>query len=269
MGKSKVNQYKASRAATQKQRVEENLVTLGLKGMLYSYEQIAKLALENSSTHYDFFESLLENELNLKEDSRILRWIKQARFPFEATIKEFDFEWPKKINKQKILELASCRFIDKSENVIFLGPPGLGKTHLAISLGREAINNGHDVKFLALDKLIEQVEKTIDNGAALHRTLASFLRPKLLILDEVDIHETQERTSKFLFQLLYQRHEKGSTIFTSNKAFSEWRKIFGDKTKADMIFDRILHHSTIIPIEGDSYRIKDKLKKLKETGGNK
>jgi len=269
MGRSKINHYRISENGTQKQKIETTFKLLGLEGMLHSYEALAKEALEISATFYDFLDGLLEKERFWKEDNRIERWTRNAKFPFLATIEEFDFNWPTKIDKQRVLELASARFIEKNESVIFLGPPGLGKTHLSIALGHKAIYEGYDVKFLILNKLIEIVEKAIDNGTSMQRILSTYLRPRLLIVDEVDIHETQEKVSKFLFQLFYQRHKNGSTIFTSNKAFSNWSKIFGEETRAAMAMDRILGDATIITVEGDSYRIKDKLKKLEENQNDK
>ncbi len=193
------------------------LKILGLEGARASFDNLAKQSVENSSTPYGFLENLLDKELLWKEDNRLQRWIQKARFPWKRTLTDFDFSFQPKIDMVLIHELASCRFIGKSENIVLLGPPGVGKTHLATALGLEAIHQGHEVRFLA-----------------------SLLRPELLILDEMDLYE------------------KGSIIFTSNKAFSEWGKLFGNSTRAGVILDRINHHCTIVNIEGESYRFKDK-----------
>lgn len=230
--------------------------------MLGSFNLIAEQSLDDTSTPHDFLERLLEKELIQKEDNRIQRWIQQARFPTLKTLEGFDFPFQPSINKKHIYDLASCRFIESTENVIFLGPPGVGKTHLSIALGLEAINKGFEVKFLTLENFINAVEKLINNQQAPQRLLSSLLGPDLLILDEVDIYQTDINASNLLFEILYKRHERNSTVFTSNKPFSEWNKLFGSQTRAEMILDRITHHAHIVSIEGDSYRLKDKLEKL-------
>lgn len=136
----------------------------------------------------------------------------------------------------------------------------MGKTHLSISLGLEAINQGYEVRFLTLAQLIESVEKTEGDAEARHRLLGTLLRPRLLILDEMDLHDTTVTSSTFLFKLLQDRYEKGSIIFISNKPFSEWGKLFHNETRANAIVDRILHHAVTIPIEGDSFRLKGRVK---------
>lgn len=260
MGKSKVNLYSIPKSTKQGERISSALKLLELEGMRISFDKLASKMFKPHVTFYDFLESLLEKELSYKEESRQQRWIQQARFPWQKTLVDFDFSFQPKLNKRLIYELASGRFIEKAENVIFLGPPGVGKTHLSIALGLEAIKKGHEVKFLTLAQLIKSVEKTDNDAELRHRLLGALLRPKLLILDEMDLHDTTVTSSTFLFKLLQDRYEKGSIIFTSNKAFSEWGKLFDNKTRASAIVDRILHHAITIPIEGESWRLKGRQK---------
>lgn len=260
MGKSKVNLYTIPNYTKQGERISSALKLLDLIGMRSSFDKIADQMLKRQATFYDFLEGLLEIELSYKEENRQQRWIQQARFPWIKTLADFDFSFQPKLNKSLIYELASCRFIEKAENAIFLGDPGVGKTHLSIALGLEAIQKGYEVRFLTLLQLIESADKTEGDALLRHRLLGSLLRPKLLILDEMDLHNTSTTSSTFLFKLLQERYEKGSIIFTSNKAFSEWGRLFENETRAGAAIDRILHHSAIIPIEGKSYRLEGRLK---------
>lgn len=266
MGKSKVNLYSIANSSRQIERIGSALKLLDLDGMRSSFDQIAQEMIKRNATYYDFLESLLEKELSYKEDNRQQRWIQQARFPWIKTLAEFDFSFQPKLNKRLIYELASCRYIDKAENIIFLGAPGVGKTHLSIALGIEAIQKGYEVRFLTLAQLIESADKTEGDGLLRHRLLGSLLRSRILILDEMDLHDTTTISSTFLFKLLQDRYEKGSIIFTSNKAFTEWGALFENETRAEAAIDRIVHHAVIIHIEGDSYRIKDRLKDSKSLG---
>lgn len=263
MGKSKVNLYQISNSSSQIQRIREVLILLDLEGINSSFETLSKLALKKDSLPLDFLETLLEKEISWKEGNRIERWIQQARFPWKKTLEDFDFSFQPTIDRKQIYEFASCRFIERAENIIFLGPPGVGKTHLAIALGLKAIQKGKGVKFVRLDQLIDLVDKATD-AMSLRRLFGTFMLPNLLIIDEMDFYETNLATGTFLFKLLQQRYEKGSVIFTSNKSFDQWGKIFGSHARTLAIIDRIAHHGEIVNIEGESYRIKDKIKQVQQ-----
>lgn len=257
MTKSKVKIYKISSSPKQNERISQALKELGLDGMSSCFDRTAQECIKNKKTPYDFIESLLEKEFILREDSRIQRWIQKASFPFKRTLEEFDFSFQHSIDATQIRDLASCRYIDKKEDVVFIGPPGVGKTHLSVALGYEAIYTGHDVKFLTLDQLVELVERKT-SAEERHYLFTSLMRPELLILDEMDLYETSSNAATFLFKLLHQRYESGSVIFTSNRSFEEWGKLFGSQQRASAILDRLHHHATIVKIEGESYRLKDK-----------
>ena len=259
MAKSKVRIYKISSSLKQNERISQALKELGLNGMSSSFDRTAQECIKNKKTPHDFLEGLLEKEFTLREDSRLQRWIQKAGFPFKRTLKEFDFTFQPTVDETQISDLASCRYIDKTEDVVFMGPPGVGKTHLSVALGYEAIYSGHDVKFLTLDQLVELVERKA-SAEERHYLFTSLLRPDLLILDEMDLYETSTNAATFLFKLLHQRYETGSVIFASNRSFEEWGRLFGSQQRAAAILDRLHHHATIIKIEGESYRLKDKLR---------
>lgn len=266
MGRKKINHFFVSNNGSPKERVLSTLHLLGLEGMASSLDNVAEKAIKKQSTFFDFIEDLVSNETIYKESKRIERWIRLAKFSSSKQLEEFDFSFQPSIDKKVIRELASCRFVDDGKNVLFLGPPGVGKTHLSIALGMEAINKGHEARFFTLDKLIELGEKALHNAASssYNRLFAALTNPKLLILDDIDFYETSKDLGMFLFQIIKERYDKKrSTILTSNKKFDEWKDLFGESRRAEAALDRILERVVIINITGDSYRIKDRLAKLK------
>ncbi len=182
-------------------------------------------------------------------------------------MENFDFTLPKKIDEALVRELASCRFTDRGENVIFLGPPGVGKTHLACALGRKAIDNGKKVKTYKLVQLIEEIKKNETNEVEKQRRfLMSLVNLEVLILDDVEYYNLTPAVNDFLYRLFQGRYEKKvPTIFTANESFTEWEKLFGTQVRAAKIIDRVLERCHEVVILGDSQRIKDKLNPQKST----
>lgn len=207
-----------------------------------------------------FAEALLQAQADAA-DARAADTIQRlAGFPMRKTLDEFDYSFQPSVNKKQVAELASCAFIERAENVVLLGPPGVGKTHLAIALGVEAAKRRMQVKFTTAARLVASLSEARTAGT-FSRRLQSFVRPRLLIVDEVGFLPLDAGEASLLFEVVCRRYERGSIVLTSNKSYGEWGEVFsGDTVIATAILDRLLHHSTTISIKGESYRLKDKKK---------
>lgn len=183
--------------------------------------------------------------------------LKQARLPWVKTLEQFDFTFQPGIDRKVVRELAGLAFVERSENVILLGPPGVGKTHLAIAPG--VTDAGHRVLFMPLDRLIATLMKAKQENW-LERQLQQLSYARVLILDEIGYLPMNREEASLFFRLLNRRYEKASIILTSNKGFADWGEMFGDHVQATAILDRLLHHSTTLNIKGESYRLKEKRK---------
>ena len=198
-------------------------------------------------------------DVELRNEKAIYGCVRTAGFPFLKTFEDFDFSFQPTINKEQIIDFKNLRFIENNENIIFVGSPGVGKTHLATSIGIEAAQNRNSTYFINCSDLIANLKKAQSENRFMNR-LNHYARYKLLIIDEVGFLPMDLDGANMLFQLINKRYEKHSTIITTNKAFGKWHEIFNDVTLANAILDRLLHHSHIININGNSYRLKDKLK---------
>ena len=238
------------------ERIINNLNFLKSKESLAVLDQTLEQVNKNNLTFIDGFLYFTQAQVEKKKQNLIQYSVKVAEFPSVKTLSEFDFDFQESINKQQIYDFNSLRFIDKKENIVFYGNSGVGKTHLAISIGVTAAQNRKSTYFIKCARLIEILKKAQLEGR-LEERLKKFCGYKLLIIDELGyIPITKEETLMF-FRLINERYEKKSTIVTTNADFKYWDDIFSDNTLASAILDRLLHHCNVINIVGRSYRVRD------------
>lgn len=203
--------------------------------------------------------TLTNQELAYQDKQKVERVIKRARFPKRTTLEAFDFDFQPSINKKEILDLKSLSFIDKNENLIFIGNPGVGKTHLVIALGIEACNRGYQTLFISCHELLLRLRAAYEKGT-IERVIKRYVRYDVLIIDEIGYLPIQKVEADLFFQLLTLRYEHKSTLITSNITLSRWGDLFQNTEIAAAILDRLVHHAKIFKITGKSYRLKGKLK---------
>jgi DNA replication protein DnaC len=237
--------------------VRQALHTLKLEGMAASLDALCEQAAKEAWSYAPVLAQLLREELTARDARRLSVATPMARFPFHKTLEQFDFAFQPSGEKRRIQELASLRVGAGGANVLLLGPPGVGKTHRAIGLGIKALQAGLSTYFVSVPELIDLIRQEAQRGQWLKR-MQPLCQPKLLILDEMGDLPLERPMATFLFQLVAKRSEKGAIILSSNKSFSEWGALFTDQVLATALRDRLLHHSTIINIRGQSYRLKEK-----------
>ncbi len=220
---------------------------------------VCEQAAKKDLGYKEFLTTALDVEWKGRHQKGVEVRLASARFPGIKTLEQFDFSFQPSIDRKVIRELAGLAFVERAENVILLGPPGVGKTHLAISLAVKAVEAGFRVLFLTLEQLLTRLTRAHDENR-LERTLQQLVYPKVLVLDEMGYLPMSRQEASLFFRLLSRRYEKASLILTSNKSFVDWGEIFGDQVLATAILDRLLHHATTVNIKGESYRLKEKRK---------
>jgi DNA replication protein DnaC len=239
-------------------RIESNLTRLRLPKIREILEPVLKTAENQDKSHLSFLDELLEEEVTAKEQRRIETSLKISGLPFIKSIDEFDFTFQPKLDRQKVMSLFDLTFIQQKGNVIFLGPPGVGKTHLAVSLALKACQFGMSIYFTNMEDLIKKLRKNHEAGRP--GKGRSYYKSSLVVVDEVGYTPISREECNLFFRFVANRYEKTSTIVTSNKAFSDWTELFHDPIIVTAVLDRLLHHSVVINIKGNSYRLKGKMK---------
>lgn len=245
------------------ERIKVNLAALNMKNTLLILDNYLEQAIHDKTNVVEVLDHILTEEARAKRKRAVDNQIQMSGFPFRKTLDMFDFSFQPSIDENQIMELATMRFVENKENVVFLGTPGVGKTHLAVALGMIAAQNRYSTYYINCHSLIQQLNKAHFENR-LQDKLKTFAKYRVLIIDEIGYLPMDLQGSNLFFQLIAKRYEKNSTILTSNKAFSAWNEVFADLTIASAILDRILHHCHVVSIKGESYRLKERKEMIKQ-----
>jgi DNA replication protein DnaC len=239
--------------------VIEDLRRLKLSTIRESLDAHLRLAQSKSLTYLEFLKGLTSEEIRAREESNYRRRLKSARFPILKTLAEFDFAFQPSLSKDKVSQLKDCRWVANAVNILLAGQSGTGKSHLAIALGLEAVQMGYKVYFTSVADLMDQVNAAEASGQII-QLQKKLLQQDVVILDELGYLKIDRTQGNFLFRLVSHAYEKFSLMITTNKDFSGWAEIFTDQVQVSAMLDRLLHHSVIFNIKGDSYRVKRRKK---------
>jgi len=233
------------------------LKKLRLSGLAPSLDVRLQEAMANHLSHAEFLELVLQDELAVRQDRLIKRRTKAAAFREPKTLEDFDWQFNPAIKKKQIFDLAACKFIREAKDVLILGPPGTGKSHLVQAIGYQAIKAGFYVLYRSIFDVVRDFLHD-EAFACDDKTLAKYLKPDLLVVDDMGMKQLPKRSGEYLFEIIMRRYENHSTVMTSNRPLEDWGKLIGDVPSATAILDRFLHHAEIITITGRSYRLNDR-----------
>ena len=240
------------------EKLMRDLATLKLSRIAEIYREVLDEAARKNSSMLEVLSTLIAEEAIARSERALQRRIRQARLPKRKTLQEYDFTFPKRMPKQKILRLFDCQFIEQHLCGVFIGPTGTGKTHLLTALGYTACERGISVRFTRVVDMINVLTTAQINGT-LEKALKAYVNPSLLLLDELGYLPIDKRGADLMFQVVAARYESGSIVLTTNRTFRDWGKIFDvDNTLATAMIDRLMHHGEALVIRGDSYRMRDK-----------
>jgi DNA replication protein DnaC len=243
-------------ASLVEERVRLSLERLRLGHIAEVLDRVCQEATRGEVSYLEFLDELLQEETRARDERNVLVKTRLARLPYHKTMAGFDYSFQPSIDKKQIAELLTLRFLSGAENVVLLGPPGVGKTHIAVALALETIRRGYTAYFVTMQQMVDYLSEGTESAT---KRMGIFLRPKLLVIDEVGYLPLDRRAANWFFELVSRRYERGSIILTSNKSFGDWTSLFPDVAIASAILDRLLHHSTTINIRGgESYRLKEK-----------
>jgi len=235
--------------------IQNHLGQLKLAWMRDNLDRVVEEANGKEISYLEFVYALCQGEIDSREEKATKRRMAYAQFPFIKTIEEFDFAYQSGITKRQVNQLLDMQWLDQAYNLIFLGPPGLGKSHLGVSLGIKAVEKGYDVSFISMEDLIRHL-KLQDTASRSRQRIKRIISSDLVIIDEIGFVPIKREESNLFFQLIAVLYEQTSLIITSNKGFEDWAELMGDPVITTEILDRIVHHSGIFNLTGESYRVK-------------
>ncbi|MEQ8169229.1 MAG: IS21-like element helper ATPase IstB [Candidatus Eremiobacterota bacterium] len=241
--------------------MEHLMKKLALPRMRAVYREWIDRAGREGMSYSDFLRGLLEEEVCAREESRLRNLMKNANFPFEKTLEQFDFKLHPELRRQIFQNYLEEDFVREGRSLVMVGAPGLGKSHISVAIGIKMVQRGFDVRFITVQRLVNQV-LSAETAKEKDKVLRPYRRAALLILDEFGYLVPEPETGPVLYELISERYEKKATIITSNKSLTEWGKIIQDNSLASALLDRLMHHGEVYYLKGESYRLKGKEKLL-------